>query len=149
MKRVVDDEGNRYYLVKQSADSSLVKAIDSGTERYVQNDRLRPVDASKLEVAAQHVDDNLRTLVTTVHDERTLGLLFELRTHGPLTVRELIDRSDFCESDLHGRFVSLVIADLLEECEVTGERGYAITEECNRALSVLESNTERNNRPKS
>ncbi|ELY61584.1 DUF7346 family protein [Natronolimnohabitans innermongolicus] len=137
MKTVQDDTGKRYLLLKRSEHASLVRDPDSGNECYVQNDRLEDVDESPLETAARTVADPVRTLLTNVHDETTLGLLLELADRGPLGVRTLLDSYDVCESDLHGRLTVLSAAGLLEETEVAGERGYRITGDCERALEAI------------
>lgn len=138
MKTVRDDDGTLYLLLKRSERASLVRDPATGNECYVRNDRLEPVEgASPLETAAAGVSEPVRTLLRGVHDERTLGLLIELADRGPMGVRTILDRYDFCESDLHGRFVELVAVGLLEEAEVDGERGYRVTEAAERALSVV------------
>lgn len=138
MNTVEDDTGNRYLLVKRSDSASLVRDPETGTECYIQNDRLEPVDGeSPLETAAHSVSEPLLTLLTSVHDEETLGLLLELSTRGPLGVRTLLDAYEFCESDLHGRLTVLVAAGLLEETDVAGERGYRLTDDCETALEAI------------
>ncbi|WP_408958957.1 hypothetical protein [Natrinema sp. 74] len=140
MKAVQDDTGKRYLLLKHSTDASLVRDPETGNECYIQNDRLETIDGeSALETAARSVDDPVLTLLTTVHDEETLGLLIELSERGPLDVRTLLDAYDFCESDLHGRLTVLSAAGLLAETDIGGERGYRITEDCEAALAVLRS----------
>ena len=138
MKSVQDDTGKRYLLLKRSEQASLVRDPQTGNECYVQNDRLEDTtDKSALETAARSVSEPLRTLLTNVHDEETLGLLIELADRGPLGVRTLLDGYDFCESDLHGRLTVLTAAGLLEETEVVGERGYRVTDACRTALETL------------
>lgn len=137
MKSVQDDTGKRYLLLKRSEHASLVRDPRNGNECYVQNDRLEDVDESPLETAARTVPGPVRTLLTTVSDEATLGLLIELAERGPLGVRAILDADAFCESDLHGRLTVLTTAGLLDETEVAGERGYRITDECRRALEAI------------
>lgn len=137
MRTVEDDTGKRYLLCKRSDDSSLVRDPETGEERHVRNDRLEPVDERPLETAARAVPPPVRTLLTSVHDEATLGLLLELDERGPLAVRSILATFDFCESDLHGRLAVLTAADLLEETAVAGERGYRPTETCERALDLI------------
>ncbi|MFC4544387.1 hypothetical protein ACFO5R_20875 [Halosolutus amylolyticus] len=137
MKTVRDDTGKRYLLLKQSDSASLVRDPDTGNECYVQNDRLESVDESALKTAARTVPTPVRTLLTSVHDEKTLGLLVELDERGPLGIRTLLDRYDVCESDLHGRLTVLSAAGLLAETDVAGERGYKLTETCERALDAI------------
>ena len=134
MKTVHDDTGKRYLLLKRSKRASLVRDPQNGNECYIQNDRLEAVDESALETAARTVTEPVRTLLTNVHDEATLGLLVELEDRGPLGIRTLLDTYDFCESDLHGRLTVLSAAGLLETVEVAGERGYRTTDTCATAL---------------
>ncbi len=138
MKTVRDDTGKHYLLLKHADSASLVRDPDTGNECYVQNDRLRDVDESPLETAARRVDSPVRTLLTAVHDEQTLGLLVELNDRGPLGVRTLLDAYDFCESDLHGRLSVLTASGLIAETDVSGERGYRVTDHCEHALDVVQ-----------
>ncbi|WP_265110505.1 DUF7346 family protein [Halosolutus halophilus] len=137
MKTVRDDTGKRYLLLKESDSASLVRDPETGNECYVQNDRLESIDESALETAARTVSTPVRTLLTNVHDDETLGLLVELDERGPLGIRTLLDGYDFCESDLHGRLTVLSAAGLLAETDVAGERGYELTEKCERALDAI------------
>ncbi|WP_255170132.1 DUF7346 family protein [Natrononativus amylolyticus] len=138
MKTARDDDGKRYLLIKQSGTASLVRDPATGNECYVQNDRLEFDETdSALETAAAGVSPAVRTVVTAVHDDRTLGLLVELADRGPLGVRTLLGSYDLCESDLHGTLTELTAAGLIEEAGVGGERGYRATERCVRALEIL------------
>ncbi|PCR89844.1 DUF7346 family protein [Natrinema ejinorense] len=146
MKTVEDDTGRRYLLLRRSDNASLVRDPETGNECYVQNDRLEAVDGeSALETAAGTVSDPVLTLLTNVHDEETLGLLIELSERGPLGVRTLLDAYQFCESDLHGRLTVLSAAGLLEEADIAGERGYGVTEDCERALETIRPEIEPSN----
>ncbi|RQG90106.1 hypothetical protein EA462_08905 [Natrarchaeobius halalkaliphilus] len=138
MKTVQDDTGKRYLLLKQSEHASLVRDPQNGNECYVRNDRLETVDdATALETAARTIPDPHRRLLTTVHDEETLGLLIELSERGPIDVRTLLDRYTLCESDLHGRLTVLTSAGLLAETAVAGEPAYQLTESCRTALETF------------
>ncbi|NGM71489.1 hypothetical protein G6M89_21310 [Natronolimnobius sp. AArcel1] len=137
MKTVQDDTGKRYLLLKQSTQASLVRDPETGNECYVQNDRLESVNESAFETIAQTISPAVRTLVTNVHDETSLGLLLELDARGPLSVRALLEADTCCESDLHGRLTVLSSADLIAETEIGGERGYRLTDECQTALDTI------------
>ena len=137
--RVVrDSEGTRYILEKRSSDSSRVRDPETGERHHLPNDHLEPVaGASPLSVAAESLSAEAVTLVTTVPDERALGLLVELDRRGPTGVRTLLDVADLCESDLHGLLAVLQAAGLLDEVTVAGERGYETTETASVALNQL------------
>jgi hypothetical protein len=135
--RTAEHDGDRYLLVKSSAESSLVRDPETGEERYVPNDELTVTGESPLAVAASAVSEPQRRLITAVHSEAVLGLLVELEAGGPLSVRSLLDRYDLCESDLHGRTAELRAAGLVEEADVGGERGYAATDLASEALAAL------------
>jgi hypothetical protein len=96
-------------------------------------------EESALSVAVDQVPDAVQTLVTAVHETRALGLLLELDAAGPVSVRTLLDSTDFCESDLHGLLAELRAASLIAETTVAGERGYETTETASAALDVLTS----------
>jgi hypothetical protein len=137
--RVVrDGEANRYILEKKSGDSSRVRDPETGERLHLPNDQLEPVaGASPLAVAAETLSAEAVALVTTVPDERALGLLVELDRRGPTGVRTLLDVADLCESDLHGLLAVLQAAGLLDEVTVAGERGYETTDTASAALDRL------------
>ena len=135
--RAVEHDGERYLLIKRSSESSLVRDPETGTERYLPNDELTVTGDSPLAVAARSVPEAQRRILTAVHSDRLLGLLVELDDDGPLSVREILDRYDLCESDLHGRVTELRAAGLVEAADVGGERGSAVTDVATAALDAL------------
>ncbi|WP_096390826.1 DUF7346 family protein [Halopenitus persicus] len=141
MKPVRDASGNRYLLVKRSADSSRVRDPETGEERYVPTADLEPIsDESGLETAAAAVAPaSVRRVLTAVHDDRSLGLLVALVDRGPLSVRELLDGTEYCESDLHGLLSELRAAGLIVEADAAGGRGYAATSVAEEAVDGLRS----------
>ncbi|MFB6304889.1 MAG: hypothetical protein ABEH47_06970 [Haloferacaceae archaeon] len=138
MRTVRDGSGRRLLLVKESAESSLVRDPETGEERYVDAADLEPVDgASPLATAARGLPDPSRRLVTAARDDRALGLLVELDERGPLAVTELLSAYDLCESDLHGLLAEFRAAGLVAETEVDGRRGYELTAEAGATLDAL------------
>jgi hypothetical protein len=128
MRTVRDQLGKRYLLVKQSAESSRVRDPVTGEERYVENGSLEVLSGeSPLVTAAGGVAPPVRRVLTAVPNERALGLLVELVDRGPLSVAELLDAYDLCESDLFGLVTEFRVAGLAEEADVHGERGYRAT----------------------
>ena len=134
---VKDEAGNRLLLLKESAESSLVRDPATGETEYRPTASLDPVDESPLRTAARSLPPELRTLLSAVPDERALGLLLELDADGPLAVRTLLSAYDLCESDLHGLLAEFRAAGLLAETTVAGERGYETTPAASDALSML------------
>lgn len=138
MRTVRDGDGDRYLLVKQSDDSSLVRDPETGTERYVANESVDVVaDESPLSTAAAGVNPAVRRLLTATYDDQSLGLLIELVDRGPLSTVALLDSYDLCESDLHGLLAEFRAAGLAEEAESGGQRGYDATGLANAAVSTL------------
>ena len=137
MRTVEDDAGDRYILLKESDEASLVRDPESGDRRHVPNETLEPVTgASPLVTAAGAVSRPVQAVLTAIPDERALGLLVELDERGPLGVRALLEY-DLCESDLHGLLVEFRAAGLVTEAEVGGERGYATTERASKGLARM------------
>ncbi|WP_276270874.1 DUF7346 family protein [Haloarcula litorea] len=138
MRTVRDASGTRYVLLKRSGESSLVRDPETGEQRHVPNADLEPVDGeSALATAARAVPAPVRTVLTATRDERALGLLVDLDARGPLSVHELLDGTDLCESDLHGLLAEFRAAGLLTEVEVRGRRGYDTTETASEAVAFL------------
>lgn len=138
MRTVEDDTGRRYVLIKESGDASLVRDPTTGERRYVENDRLAPVEgASPLALAARAVPEPARRAVTAARDERALGVLVELSRRGPLAVRTVLADYDLCESDVHGVFGEFRAAGLVEAEDVGGERGYELTPRGQEAVELL------------
>lgn len=138
MRTVEDESGRRYLLLAESSDSSRVRDVETGEERFVENDRLTGVGGeSPLATAAGAVPEPIRRVLVAAPDERALGLLVDLEARGPLPVRDMLESYDLCESDLHGRLAEFRAAGLIEEVEVVGERGYALTEAAREAVERL------------
>jgi len=138
MRTVSDEDGTRYLLRKQSSDTSLVYDPETGTEQYLDNDRLAAVDGeSPLVTAATAVDAPVRRLLTATHNDRSLGLLVELVDRGPCSTIELLESYNLCESDLHGLLAEFRAAGLVEEATSHGERGYDATELATTAVDQL------------
>jgi len=85
MRTVSAADGTRYLLIKQSSETSLVRDPETGTEQYIDNDRLDVVDGeSPLETAAAAIDPAVRRLLTATHNDQSLGLVVELVDRGPV-----------------------------------------------------------------
>lgn len=100
MRTVEDRAGRRYELLKRSEQASLVRDPSTGERRYLPND-----------VLAFDVE--------TGPDPRTL-----IVEAGGMRIRELLDRTSLCESDVHARLADLQVRGLIRETEIDGERGY-------------------------
>ncbi|MFB6302315.1 MAG: hypothetical protein ABEH78_05580 [Haloferacaceae archaeon] len=138
MRTVRDASGDRYLLVKESSEASLVRDPETGEERYVDAADLDPVDGeSPLVTAADAVPETTRRLILAARDERALGLLVELDARGPVAVVDLLSAYDLCESDLHGLLAEFRAAGLVVEREVAGQRGYGLTDEARTALDAV------------
>jgi len=146
MRTVRDEDGTRLVLLTRSSESSRVRDPETGAERYVENDRLAGLDGEPpLTTAALDVPRSVREAVTAVRDERGLGLLVALVDDGPLSVVELLDAAELCESDLHGLTAELRAAGLIEavdEADAAGRRGYDATETATRAVGRLRADPE-------
>ncbi|MFD1570043.1 DUF7346 family protein [Halorubrum laminariae] len=131
-------DGETYLLVKRSAESSRVRDPATGEERYVDNDNLSVVAGeSPLATAASGVPTPVRRVLRAVHDDRSLGLLAVVVDDGPLSVIELLDTADMCESDLHGTVSELRAAGLIDETEFAGRRGYEATPVASEGIELL------------
>jgi hypothetical protein len=138
MRTVRDESGTEYVLLKESSDTSLVRDPETGDQRHLPNDEIKPVDGeSPLSTAARAVPSAVRTVLSAAHDDRSLGLLLELDGRGPLSVHQLLDAYDLCESDLHGLLAEFRAAGLVDEADVMGQRGYDTTETASEALATL------------
>jgi hypothetical protein len=137
MRTVEDGNGDRYILLKESGESSLVRDPATGERSHLPNDDLEPVAGeSPLETATAPLPAETVGLLTAVPDRRALGLLLEIDERGPVGVRPLL-AYDLCESDLHGLLGEFRAAGLITERTVDGERGYDTTDAGAEALSRL------------
>jgi hypothetical protein len=138
MRTVRDEDGNRYLLLKESSESSLVHDPKAGDSRYLPNDELEDADGeSTLEAAASGVPTSVRKVMTAVHNDRHLGLLMEIDRQKPISARDLIETYDLCESDLNGLLSELQITGLIELTEVGATPYYRTTDETHAALADL------------
>lgn len=139
MRTVRDEDGTHYLLLKESAESSLVRDPQSGQQHHIPNEQLEHVDgASPLDTAAAALPSDVRRVLTAVPDERALGLLVELDRRGPTDVRTLLSAYDLCESDMHGLLAEFRAAGLVTETRVAGQRGYETTDRTSDALVILQ-----------
>jgi len=137
LRIVEDDEGTEYVLLKESAESSLVRDPETGERRHLPTESLDYVaDLGPLEAAARRLSDPPPELLRTVPDDRTRGLLVELEGNGPTAARTLLGSYGLCESDLHGTLAELQAGGLIAETTVAGERGYEVTD---RARELLDA----------
>lgn len=140
MQTVRDADGGTYLLVKRSEESSRVRDPHTGAERYVDNAKLTVVDGTTaLATAAEGVPASVRRVLRAVHDDRSLGLLVVLVDAGPLSVTRLLDETELCESDLHGRLAEFRAAGLIDETDVSGRRGYEPTPVATDGVELLRS----------
>jgi len=138
MRTVRDADGDRYILLKESAESSRVR--DPGPARSATS-RTRNSNRS----TASRPWRQLRTPFPRLPGAWSLpsrtggrsGLLVEIDGRGPLDVHVLLDAYDLCESDLHGLLAEFRAAGLVEETDVAGRRGYRITDDGHDALARL------------
>lgn len=138
MRTVKDGSGRSYLLLKRSSEEWLVRDPDTGQETYRPATDFEFVeDRSPLAVTATAVPEPVRAVLTAVRTEQSLGLLVALDRHGPLSVRSMLDRFEFCESDLHGQLAEFRAAGLIEGGHVAGERGYATTALASEAIANL------------
>jgi hypothetical protein len=143
VQTVRDADGRELLRRKRSADASLVYDPETGTEQYVPNDRLEPVETPPLVAAARAVPGPLRRLLLAVHDERSIGLLLDIGARGGVAVRDLLAAYDLCESDLHGMLAEFRAAGLVAETETDAGRGYELTDAGRSAADALRTAPER------
>lgn len=138
MRAVRDADGRTYLLVKESAESSLVRDVETGAEEHRPNDELEPAGGTDpLEAAAEAVPEPTRRVLTVARSDRALGLLVELHERGPLPVETVLSEYDFCESDAHGLFTEFRAAGLVAETDVYGEPGYELTDDGAAGVEAL------------
>ena len=129
MRTVRDDDGAVYVVLKESADSTLVRDPETGEERHLPNDTLESAGgASPLDALASGIPEDAQAVVRACHADWHLGLLIALRDYGPLAARDALGRFDVCESDLLGALTEFRAAGLVEEADVDGEAGYRLTD---------------------
>lgn len=140
MDTVRTDDGTRYLLLKRSSDSSLVRDLTTGDERYIENERLERIsDNAPLETVAHTVPAAVRRVLSAVPNERALGLLLIIDRQGPIAVSEIVELSDLCESDINGLLSAFRAAELIERepIPIVDVPGCATTELASEGLAVL------------
>ncbi|WP_181686477.1 DUF7346 family protein [Halorhabdus salina] len=137
MRTVRDEHGRTYLLVKRSGSEWLVRDPETGQESYRPESTLEPIEESPLEAVSATVSSPVRAVLTAVRTEQALGLLLEINRDGPVAVTTLLDRYEYCESDLHGQLAEFRAAGLIEEESVAGKRGYGTTDVATDALATI------------
>lgn len=135
MRTVRDGDGTTLVLLKESADSALVRNPETGEENYVPTASLEPTAGeSPLVAAARSLPEPREPPLDSIADPRALGLLVHLVASGPQPVTALLEIDTLCESDLHGATAELRAAGLIEETTIDGIRGYRATTDGRSAL---------------
>ena len=117
--RVVTDGDAYFVLQRVLGEDCQLRGVSSGETTTQPCESLSPATAeAALGVVAGSLKDE------SVTSNQAAALLLELTVDGPTSARELLDRFDVCESDLHGVATELRSAGLLEPTTVYGERGY-------------------------
>lgn len=138
MRLVRDDEGRTLLLVKESAESALVRDPETGETEYLPLAALEPITGeSPLLAASRALPEPSEPPLSTIADHRALGLVVHLDANGPQPVTALLEIDTLCESDLHGATGELRAAGLIEETEVDGWRGYRTTALATESLEQL------------
>lgn len=138
METVQTADGTRYFLLKRSSDSSLVRDPTTGDEQYIENERLERVsDSAPLETVACIVPDAARRILSAVSNDRALGLLLIIDRRGPIAVSDILELSALCESDVNGHVSEFRAAGLVEPESIVGVPGYTTTELASEGLAVL------------
>ncbi|MFW6435455.1 MAG: DUF7346 family protein [Halovenus sp.] len=121
--RVVSD-GESYFILQQVlAEDCRLRHFPSGSVTTRPCESITPVNSDDLGEIFEEVDTDVAV------SPAATSLLLELAVGGPASARELLDRFDVCESDLHGAVSELRAAGVLEPTTVYGERGYRATSE--------------------
>ncbi|WP_232687510.1 DUF7346 family protein [Halobacterium zhouii] len=136
--RTVRDDDTVYVVLKESADSTLVRDPATGEERHLPTDSLEPAGGTApLDALATAIPEDARAVVRACHADWHLGVLVALADDGPLPARSLVARFETCESDLVGALTEFRAAELVEETDVHGERGYRLTDAGESGIGAL------------
>jgi hypothetical protein len=138
MRTARGPDGRRYVVLKESSESSRVRDVETGEERFVPNDDLDAAGGeSPLDALARGIPEPARRVMGACHEDWQVGVLVDLADRGPLAAREMLGAYDTCESDLLGAVTEFRAAGLVEEATVGGERGYALTEDGAAGVAAL------------
>lgn len=131
--RLVSD-GETYCVRQRSSDGECrVRELPEGTVTTRPCSELTPVDPGEF---TGTFDVPIGVSGSRERSGRALALLLELATGGAASARQLLDRFDVCESELHGTATELRAAGLIEPTTVHGERGYRATEAARETIST-------------
>lgn len=138
MRVVRDTDGDLFRLVESSSGAAVVEDPASGERRRLPIEDLERVTAATLsDAVGPDAPEPVRRLRSAVRDDLSLSLLLVVAERGPTAVETIVDWTDACESDLHGRFAELRCAGLLSETTVHGRPGYEATDDAIAALDRL------------
>jgi hypothetical protein len=143
MQTVRDADDQVYLLLERGERSCRVRDPVTGTERSVRSETLEAASVPVLRAIGRAASSTIGARLNTIVDDRTLGLLCEIRRREPVGVRPLLDDYGLCESDLHGTVGELRAAGLIEPAALDAfalsEAGYRTT---SRAHSLLAESRE-------
>ncbi|MCU4718260.1 DUF7346 family protein [Halapricum hydrolyticum] len=131
--RLVSD-GEAYCIHRRSSGGECrVRELSDGAVTTRPCSELTPVDPGGF---AERFDVPIGVSGPRERSGRALALLLELAIGGAASVRQLLDRFDACESELHGTATELRAAGLIETTTVHGQRGYRATEATRDEIST-------------
>ncbi|MFW6017272.1 MAG: DUF7346 family protein [Halapricum sp.] len=131
--RLISD-GETYGILQRSDDGECrLRALPEGTVTTRPCSELTPVDPGTF---IEAFDVSVDASDPRERSSRALALLLELAISGAASARQLLDRFDSCESELHGTASELRASGLIEPTTVYGERGYRTTDAARDVIST-------------
>lgn len=137
MRLAIDQDDRWVVILEVESDQSRIRELLSGETRRVLSSTLSVVNDASLRDIGQVFSDPPQTTDSTLRTDRGWGLVLVVGAASPVGVRSLLGATNECESDLNGLLAELEAGGILERTQVTGERGYELSERGVRTVEAL------------
>lgn len=126
--RIVEGpDGQTHLVVDRRSGQVRLRKLSTGEERWEAPSGLTPVDTLDLEIVGAETKMASGDL-SGVHTTRGVGLVALLAQAGAVSVRDLLEFTHCCESDLNGLLAELQAGGVVESAAIEGHRSYRLTD---------------------
>jgi hypothetical protein len=138
--RIATGPDGRWGVVLESDGAECrIRELRSGNSRWVPHSSLSSTHTASLHQVGQEVPDPVRASVAAIRTPRGWGLTLVVGAASPVAVRELLEATTECESDLNGLLAELEAGGILERSELGGERAYELSDPGASAVESVRS----------
>lgn len=128
MRLARGSESEWVVVLKTEGTQCRIRDLVSGDTRRVAESTLSSAQTASLQEIGHLVPDSARPPVSAIRTAPGWGVVLVVGAASPVAVRELLDATTACESDLNGLLAELEAGGVLDRTEIAGERAYELSD---------------------